>query len=82
MQLLKAVATSTLLKRTQVYLVLEAVDACCSAEAFTSSFADFVVGVDLQGGEGLQRAPQWEEVRHQLTIKLVQSPPPFGAPQS
>lgn len=59
----------------------EGLEASCSAETFTSGFADFVVGVDLQGGEGLQRAPHGEEVSHQLTPKLVQGPPPFGAHQ-
>lgn len=69
-------------KHTQLYLLLEALDGGRSAETFTGSLADFVVGVDLQGSEGLQRAPQWEEVCYQLTTELVQSLPPVGAPQS
>lgn len=70
------------LKHTQVYLISEALGACRSAETFTSSFADFMVGVELQGGEGLQRAPQWEEICHQMTPQFVQRLPPFGAPQN
>ena len=64
-----------------MYLVPEGLTACGSAETAGGSFADFVVGVDLQGGQSLQRASQWEELRDGPPPQLVQSPPPFGAPQ-
>lgn len=46
-----------------MYLVPEGFAAGGPAEAADGSFADFVVGVDLQGGQSLQRASQWEELR-------------------
>lgn len=42
------------------YLAPKGLEARSSAETVGSSFADFVVGVDLQGGQSLQRAPQWD----------------------
>lgn len=48
---------------SSVYLVPEGFAAGGPAEAADGSFADFVVGVDLQGGQSLQRASEWEELR-------------------
>ncbi len=53
---------------TSTYFVPEGLAACSSAETVGGSFADFVVGVDLQGGQSLERASQWEE--------LCDAPPP------
>ena len=67
--------------RCFVYLAPEGLAASSSAHAVGSSFADFVVGVDLQGGESLQGASQWEELCDAPPPEFVQSPPPFGAAQ-
>lgn len=44
------------------HLAPEGLAACGSAETVGSSFTDFVVGVDLQGSQDLQRGPQREEL--------------------
>lgn len=55
----------------KLYLAPEAFTACSSAETAGSSFAHFVVGVELQGGQGLQRASQWEEPGHAMPLQLI-----------
>lgn len=43
-----------------MYLVPEGLASSSSGDAVGGSFADFVVGVYLQGGESLQGASQWK----------------------
>lgn len=54
-----------------MYLVPEGLASGSSAHAAGGSFADFVVGVDLQGGESLQGAPQWEELGDPPAPQLI-----------